>query len=173
MAPAVGREARRQDNVEIIGAGCQGDLLSSILQLKMEAAISTGWLWTGFVDANVGSYHLWKRLPQGWGLAWLKEASLVGFCSLSFCAGSGGVELIFFMAAWTVLCFGFVAKPVLIHQWFGYCWKVLTQLPGLLVFTLCPQSEQAWGGQETERRHSQDSWPRLTKEISYTVGCHA
>jgi len=61
------------------------------------------------------------------------------------------MELIF-RATHEVLCFGFVAKTVLItHQCFGYCWR------GFLFIPLFPFSKQARDEQEVGRRHSWDN----------------
>lgn len=43
------------------------------------------------------------------------------------------MEVTFFMAAHEVLCFGFVARPVLIMHWcFGFCWASLAQHQGFI-----------------------------------------
>lgn len=53
-----------------------------------------------------------------------------------------GIELIFFIVACMVLCFGYVMKTVLVtHQFFSYCWAKLTQHQGLFCFSHCPISE--------------------------------
>ena len=52
-----------------------------------------------------------------------------------------GMELIFFTAAHTVVCFGFMTKTVLMtHLRFSHCWAVLTQPPGPFCFSHCPTS---------------------------------
>ena len=85
------------------------------------------------------------------------------------------IELIFFIVVCTVLCFGFIMKTVLMitQRCFSYCWAVLTQSEGLFCFSPYSTSEEAGGGQEAGRGHSQDSWPQLTKGIFQTIGCHA
>lgn len=78
--------------------------------------------------------------------------------------GLVGMELIIFMAAHMVLCFGFVYKTVQkTHQCTGPRWA---QCQDLLCFSLCTHSEKAESGQEVGREHSQDCWPHLTMEYS-------
>jgi len=57
-----------------------------------------------------------------------------------------GIELIFFLVACVVVCFGFVMKIVLItHQCFSYCWAIAdTESRPLLLLT--PSRQRAgWG----------------------------
>lgn len=53
------------------------------------------------------------------------------------------MELNFFRADHTLLCFGFVTKTVLItHHCFSYHWEVLAQCQGFLFFLLRPPQQQ-------------------------------
>lgn len=79
------------------------------------------------------------------------------FISLPFCfvLVSAGMELIFFIVACRVLCFGLVTKTGLItHQCFICYWTVLAQHQGLLRFSSCCTSKQAGGAQVAGRGHS-------------------
>jgi len=81
------------------------------------------------------------------------------------------------MAACVVLCFGFVTKAVLITcQRFGYCWTVLTKSQGFHCFSLCTSRpprpspvSRLRVGKKLGRRHSRDTWPRVTKRLSCTT----
>ena len=85
-----------------------------------------------------------------------------------------GMELICFLVAGIVLCFGFSMKRTLIMQGcFSYWWAVLTQSQGLFCFSLHATREEAGGAQEAWRGHSHDSWPRLTQGIFHAVWHHA
>lgn len=85
---------------------------------------------------------------------------------------SAAVELIFFLAVSIVLCFGFRLEIMLITQgYFICCWAVLLESVGLGAFPPHPTREQAGGAQEAGRGHSQDSWPKLAKEIPH-ITCH-
>ena len=60
-----------------------------------------------------------------------------------------GIELIFFVVANMVLCFGFVLEAVLVIQGcFPYCWAVITQSQGLFCFSPQPTSERLGGHKE-------------------------
>jgi len=56
---------------------------------------------------------------------------------------------------------------------FSYCWAALTQSQGLFCSSHHPVSDWAAGAQEAGRRHSQDSWPQLTKGITHALWCLA
>lgn len=59
--------------------------------------------------------------------------------------GTGGN---FLLAAHMVLCFRFVTKTVLLtHQWFRYCWAVLTQCQGLS-WKVTQSGQPVWMDQE-------------------------
>lgn len=81
------------------------------------------------------------------------------FCSTGISdgvLGLAGMELAFFMAAYIVLRFRFVARKVLIiHQCFNYCWSVLVQHHSLLHFSLCPSEQEIW--EETQLGLTQSS----------------
>lgn len=47
----------------------------------------------------------------------------------------------------------------------------LTQ--GLFSFSSCPDSEKTWSAQEAGKGRSQDSWPKMAKEIPCTMSCSA
>lgn len=81
-----------------------------------------------------GYLFSWKS----WGRGQPEDEDAAGWISV---LGLVGMELIFFRAACTVLCFRFVAKTVWItHQRFSRCWAELAQLQGLLCFSLyCPR----------------------------------
>lgn len=55
---------------------------------------------------------------------------------------------------------------------FSCCRAVLKQSQGLFCFLYCPTSKEAGGTQEVGNRHSQDSWPRLTKDRLCTMRHH-
>lgn len=72
----------------------------------------------------------------------LAQYNLVNMCVLSL----AGMELIFFMAACTVLCFAFVIKTLLItHQCLAIA-AVLAQRQGFIFFPLCLLQWVGWGG---------------------------
>ena len=71
--------------------------------------------------------------------------------SISF----AGIELIFFIVACMVLCFGFVKTTVLITMDVS---AIAEQcLHSVKAFSLFPTSEQDMGAQEAVRGHNQDS----------------
>lgn len=72
-------------------------------------------------------------------------------------------ELIFFLEAGMVLCFGFRMRIMLIsNQRFGCCRTVLHRSKDVSV-------SQSWGCARSWEGQSQDSWPRLNKERSPTL----
>lgn len=86
--------------------------------------------------------------------------------------GLAEMELNFLKAACTVLCFGSVAKTVLITRWcFGCCWTMFAQCQGFLSPPHHPTSLEweAWGGQEIGRVQSWDSWPELVWGIVHII----
>ena len=81
-------------------------------------------------------------------------------CHLLLVVGLVDMQLIFFSAAHTMLCFRSVNKMVPItDQCFSHCWTVPAQHQGPLCSSLPKQ--QAGAGQGAERGHRQDSWPKL------------
>lgn len=71
-------------------------------------------------------------------------------------------------------CFVFVLETVLIiQQCFSYSWAMLAQHQGLFCFSHCHTNKWDRGAGEPEREHRQDSWPKLTQEISQTIWHHS
>lgn len=82
----------------------------------------------------------------------------------------GFVWVISFTATSMGLCFRFVLETLLIIQgYFNFCWAELAHSQGLSCFKFYPTSGQTGGTPEIKRAHSWDSWPKLTKGISYDV----
>lgn len=91
------------------------------------------------------------------------------------CTGFGWNRVNFLHSSFTVLCFGFVTKPVLVTQGgFSCSWEVLVQCGNLLFFLLrLPHQEEGGGAQEVGRQHSQEQLtPRDPKDISYHMISH-
>lgn len=76
--------------------------------------------------------------------------------------GLVGLELIFFTAAHTVLCFWFATKTVLTEQQcFICCWKVLAQCQGLLCFSRWPTQQVSWDvGKKLGGHRADPNWLR-------------
>lgn len=80
--------------------------------------------------------------------------------------GLAGMELVFFIAAPVVLCFGFVTKEMLIkYQCFSYCWiQLVTASKSCLFFTLPPGNRAGLGvGRmlgEDAARTAEPPWPK-------------
>lgn len=73
------------------------------------------------------------------------------------------MELIFFQAARVMLCFEFLAKPVLVtHQCFGYSWTVLHSIRFSVARSACLGSRvgavKSWGGDIAET--ADPNWPK-------------
>ena len=76
-----------------------------------------------------------------------------------------GEELIFFLVASMVSCFGFRMRIILItHQHFKCSWEVFTS-QGISNLSHCPASKRAGRGQ------GQGRWPRLAKKTIHTISC--
>lgn len=79
--------------------------------------------------------------------------------------GSGWDGVHFSTAALAVLCFGLVARMVLItHPCFGYCWAGPAEHH---LSTFLPS--RGWGWARSWEGHNQASWPKLTKGIIQTT----
>lgn len=63
-----------------------------------------------------------------------------------------------------LLCFGFVARTVLVtHQCFGFCWALLAQHQGFIFPPLCLLQQLGQGRAWSWRGHSWHSWPNWPK----------
>lgn len=81
------------------------------------------------------------------------SCSALGSTGCTDVFGLAGMDLTFPTAAFTALCFVFVARTVLMtHQFIGNCWAVLAQHQGCLS-NPPPTTSRLGGGQEVSRRH--------------------
>lgn len=83
---------------------------------------------------------------------WLPQVEDNGFPGVDerkvLVLGLTGMEFIFFIAAHTVLCFGFVIT----HQYSDYCWALCSIKT--FFFSLCSSREEAGDGKVVESGHS-------------------
>lgn len=77
------------------------------------------------------------------------------------------IELIFPIAALTVLGSAWISRKVLIiHQCYAYSWAVLVQHQSCLCnIPTLPPHQQAGGRQNLGRGHNQNSWAKLNKGV--------
>ena len=80
-------------------------------------------------------------------------------CSLP-CPGLAGIELICFLVASMMLCYGFRMRIMLITHWcFILCWAVLAEWR-MFQFLLVLRQREGWSAQGAGREQNQGSWPK-------------
>lgn len=88
-----------------------------------------------------------------------------------------GMEIIFFIAAPVVVCFGLMSKEVLIkYQCFSYCWIWLVIAPRVLCFSLCPQARglvYGWAGCSERTQPGQQNHPGQRDIPAHIKSCLA
>ena len=77
--------------------------------------------------------------------------------------------LVFFIAAYTVQCFEFTVKTVLITLVFYLLLSSAYRVKVFCVPLVAQSRNQPRSSWEDGRGHSQDSWPQLIKGVSHTI----
>lgn len=83
------------------------------------------------------------------------------------CPDFDGIELVFFVAAYTGLCFGFVLKTVLmIPRCFSCCWAVPAQVKAFSdSFHAASQASRIRLRKNLGRGQNWSCWPQLTEGV--------